>query len=120
MDSLVDRAWSGETALLSARVRTDPALLRELLAPDFCEIGQSGRRWNREGIIAALAGESSPYSAPTMSDCEVRRISHDTVLLSYRLQYGNGMSLRSSLWRQTGDSVQCFYHQGTPAPASQA
>jgi ribonuclease HI len=98
-------------------VRSDPALLRELLAPDFYEIGQSGRRWSRDEIIAALVSEPRPDAVPTMSERQARLISPDTVLLSYRLQFGERASLRSSLWKQTEDSVQCFFHQGTSVSA---
>lgn len=95
-------------------------LLEELLAPDFTEIGQSGRRWARAEIISALADDTSPAPTATMSDREARTLSVDTVLLTYRLDFGGRESWRSSLWRQVGGTAQCFYHQGTTIPQSSA
>lgn len=48
---------AAEEALLSASVRADPEMLRRMLHPDFVEIGRSGRRWNRDVIIAELADD---------------------------------------------------------------
>lgn len=116
MDDLTVLAWRGEEALLSPAVRRSRTLLIELLAPDFVEIGQSGRRWERADVIAALVDERGTDPDVKLSDREARVIAPDTVLLTYRLQFGGRTSLRSSLWRRIGESVQCFFHQGTPAP----
>lgn len=120
MEHLVALAWAGEEALLTPRVRSSACLLEELLAPDFTEIGQSGRRWPRAEIIAALVDDTSPAPIATLSDREARTLSDDTVLLTYRLDLGGRESWRTSLWRQVGESAQCFYHQGTTIPRSSA
>lgn len=120
MEHLVALAWSGEDALLSPRVRSSASLLEELLAPDFTEIGQSGRLWGRAEIIAALVDDTSPAPTATMSDRETRTLSDDTVLLTYRLDFAGRQSWRTSLWRQVGGTAQCFYHQGTTVPRSSA
>lgn len=120
MDHLVALAWSGEEALLSPGVRSSAHLLEELLAPDFTEIGQSGRRWTRAEIIAALVDDTSPAPTATMSDRETRTLSDDTVLLTYSLDFAGRQSWRTSLWRQVGGTAQCFYHQGTTVPRSSA
>ena len=52
-----DRVAAAEARLLDPQVRRDPERLARLLAPDFREIGQSGRLWDREGIIAQLCSE---------------------------------------------------------------
>ena len=116
MDDLSVLAWRGEEALLSPRVRSSQTLLFELLTPDFSEIGQSGRRWDRAEVVAALVEDIETDPELTISEREARVIAPDTVLLTYRLRFGGRTSLRSSLWRRTGDSAQCFFHQGTPAP----
>ncbi|WP_197072068.1 DUF4440 domain-containing protein [Microbacterium oxydans] len=115
MDDLTELAWRGEEALLSPGVRGSETRLRELLAPDFSEIGQSGRRWDRAEVVAALVDDIEADAEVRISERGARVISLDTVLLTYRLQFGGRTSLRSSLWRRTGESVQCFFHQGTPA-----
>lgn len=58
--SEVDEAMAAERALLSPRVRTSPELSRELLDPGFVEVGQSGRRWDRESMLTEL-----PSMTPT-------------------------------------------------------
>lgn len=120
MEHLVALAWSGEEALLSPRVRSSARLLEELLAPDFTEIGQSGRRWDRAEIISALVDDTSPAPTATVIDREARTLSDDTVLLTYRLDFGGRQSWRTSLWRQVSGSAQCFYHQGTAISRSSA
>jgi len=118
MEHLVALAWAGEEALLTPRVRSSARLLEELLAPDFTEIGQSGRRWGRAEIISSLVDDTSPAPTATVSDREARTLSVDTVLLTYCLDFGGRKSWRSSLWRQVGGPAQCLYHQGTAVPRS--
>src|SRR5699024_3206107 len=44
-----------ERELQAPRPRADQARLRELLAPDFIEIGASGRRYDRAGTLRSVA-----------------------------------------------------------------
>lgn len=114
MDTLTAQAWQGEASLLSPSVRSNPLLLAKWLAPDFYEIGQSGNRWHRDEIIAALPDEPAQPSDFVMTEQEAQHVAPDLVLLTYRLQFIGRNSLRSALWRRVGDSVQCCFHQGTP------
>jgi len=118
MDDLVASAWQAEEALLTMSVRRDPDRLAELLAADFYEIGQSGRRWSRREIVAALAGDTEWVDDVTLTERESMLVSPDTVLLSYRLEFGPRTSRRSSLWRWDGRSLTCFFHQGTALPTT--
>lgn len=108
-------AWRGEEALLSPHVRSNPRLVDELLAEDFSEIGQSGQRWSRAETVAALPAELGAPQAVTLEDRRALPLAPDFVLLSYRLVVGDRHSLRSSIWRRTGETVRCVFHQGTPA-----
>ncbi|SDZ73455.1 hypothetical protein SAMN02910418_00024 [Bowdeniella nasicola] len=114
-DRLITLAWRGEEELLSPRVRRDSELFRQFLADDFREIGRSGRRWNRDEIIAELVTEESSLTDAVLSEPEAQVIAHGIVLLSYRLQLGQQHSRHSSLWRVSENSAQCIFHQGTPA-----
>ncbi|MGL3806599.1 DUF4440 domain-containing protein [Paeniglutamicibacter sp. R2-26] len=117
MDDLIALAWRGEEELLTPRVRGNPALLLELLDPGFREIGQSGRLWHRTEIVAALVEDTAGGTAPEaarLGDRAALPLSPDTVLLTYRLLFGGRQSLRSSLWRRSGKSARCLFHQGTP------
>lgn len=114
MGNILAMAWAGEEALLSAEVRRDPARLGELLASDVYEIGQSGRHWDKSEIVAALSTEASSEHEVVLGERQAQHIASDVVLLTYVLRFDGRVSIRSSLWRQAGDSVQCIFHQGTP------
>lgn len=117
MDDLITAAWLGEEALLTVGVRIDADRLAELLASDFYEIGQSGRRWSRDEIIDSLVAEGDEHPDAELTEREAVLIGVDTVLLSYRLEFVARSSRRSSLWRWDGRRMRCFFHQGTPLPA---
>lgn len=112
---VVARAWAAEERLLRPEVRRDPAAVGALLAADFAEVGQSGRRWTRDEIIASLAAaEPGPYDA-RLDEREGRVVAPDLVLLTYLLRAGDRSSRRSALWRCDPDP-RCVWHQGTPVP----
>lgn len=115
-DGLVAAAWAGEEALLTPAVRGDRTRLEVLLAPGFTEIGQSGRLWTREEIVAALVGDATPLPPAVLTERTSRLVSEGTVLLTYRLELDGTVSRRSSLWARDGDGVRCLFHQGTPVP----
>ena len=106
---------SRELLLLDPAVRADPDRLRELLHPDFLEFGASGRSWDVETIVEALAANPSPPSqAPT--DLRPVTVAADVVLLTYRIE-GVRSSLRSSVWVRDTGSWRLRFHQGTPIPS---
>jgi ribonuclease HI len=79
------------------------------------EFGASGRRWELEAIVEALAIDpSSPSLEPT--ELTPVRIADDVVLLTYRIGGQDGGSLRSSLWVREAGSWRMRFHQGTPTP----
>lgn len=114
----VDRVWEQEKLLLTSEVRGDPQALSTLLGPDFHEIGQSGRHWKREDLIAAVSDAAGQRSetAPEMDEQRADVVASDLVLLTYRLQFEGRVSRRSSLWRQADGALQMVFHQGTPLP----
>ncbi|ARC58574.1 hypothetical protein AS850_15910 [Frondihabitans sp. 762G35] len=102
-----------ELALLSSSVRHDRERLADLLAPDFAEIGRSGRRWNRDEIVASLRDEA-PRDVPDTSDWSFNRVGPDLVLVTYVIRRGDETSRHSSLWQTPGPVLR--FHQGTPVP----
>lgn len=48
-----------EAELQDGTTRSDGGRLREILSPEFGEIGASGTRWDRESIHDLLAGETT-------------------------------------------------------------
>lgn len=116
MTGVIELAWEGELALLTPEVRNDPVRLDGWLADDFREIGQSGRLWRKDDIIAALATSEEALSAAVASERDERLLGPDTVLLTYLLVFGDRSSRRSSLWRLESGTIRCFFHQGTTVP----
>ena len=99
-----------ELSLLDPDVRRTPQRVERLLHADFREYGASGRVYDRESLVAALATE--PGSGWEASGVDAREVSGDVVLVTYR---ASG-SLRSSLWVEGPDGWRMLFHQGTPAP----
>lgn len=86
------------------------------MAPDYWEIGASGARYDRAFILQHLAS-APPVDAASVgwstSEYVMRSLSLDTFLLTYRLQQGDRVTLRSTLWRRTEQGWQILFHQGT-------
>lgn len=101
-----------ERELLDPGVRADIGRLGVLLHPDFYEIGQSGRTWTRDTMMAAL--ETDPGAGLNMDEIAVARISADTILLTYHTDGTARSALRSSLWLRDGAQWRLRFHQGTP------
>lgn len=118
-DEAVRAAIAGELRLLELAVRNSPEQVAELLHPEYFEFGASGRRWDRESIIAELAAEQSPSgqdAVAAVSDLAGTRIRADVVLVTYVSQRETRRCHRSSLWRQTPDGWRVYFHQGTIIP----
>ncbi|TRW46003.1 nuclear transport factor 2 family protein [Georgenia yuyongxinii] len=103
-----------ERLLLRPEVRADPEKTALLLHRDFQEFGASGRAWDRDTVIDALAADPAmPGTAETFAPV---RLADGVVLLTNRLS-GQPRSLRSSLWvRDRTAGWQLRFHQGTPMP----
>ncbi len=68
----VRAAIAGELRLMDPVVRGSRSLARELLHPDFTEVGASGRRWTCDEMLAAMpdmdgAAETGPRYEPRPS-----------------------------------------------------
>jgi ribonuclease HI len=107
VDATLQRVVDLEHRLLDPETRRDPARVASLLHPEFREIGASGRVWNRDDILAALAVD--PGTSPRVCDIAARRVVDDVVLVTYRTHD----SLRSSLWVRHRDEWRVLFHQGT-------
>jgi len=113
LDPELARVVALERALLDPAVRAAPGEVLRLLHPEFCEVGASGRVWDREAIVAALAAE--PGGGASVSRLAARFVSPDVALVTYRAREGDGASLRSTLWVRGEDGWRARFHQGTPA-----
>ncbi|MFP5228787.1 MAG: DUF4440 domain-containing protein [Acidobacteriota bacterium] len=98
-------------------------------APDFWEVGASGRRYSREFIMKLFA-ETPPSDAQEAGwrcwDFGLRQLGPGPVyLLTYTLDQAGRLTRRATVWHRAQPGWQILYHQGTvvaspsddPAPA---
>ncbi|MET3588886.1 hypothetical protein ABID21_005026 [Pseudorhizobium tarimense] len=113
-----------ETSLHRPEVRRSPQQTAGLLADEFVEFAKSGRVYNKEVTIDALANEGSSGSSmvPQVADFFVTALSNDVVLVRYRSVraapdgHKTFETLRSSIWKSNLGRWQMVFHQGTPIP----
>lgn len=117
-----DVAWltRAEHSLWDDRDRFDQALMGDLWASEFHEVGRSGRRWTRQELLEA---EAQTIGA-ALHDLEVLPVTDDVALVRYvSMQWPRGEGVgdgrpahRTSLWRRSdGPSRwELVFHQGTP------
>ncbi|MFJ5956542.1 DUF4440 domain-containing protein [Paenarthrobacter sp. NPDC092416] len=101
-----------ELALLSAEGRNDTAMLRQLIHPNFYEIGRTGRYWEREEVIRVL--QTIPDQIKGVTFDRVVELRPGVVHVRFRTEDDIGIVHRSSIWARDGDLWQQLYHQGTP------
>jgi hypothetical protein len=110
-----------EESLLTPEVRASRDATDALLTDDFVEFGSSGTVYDKASILAALQEERAEgaHIARRTSDWDVRVLSADAALLTYRVERREApaerwsASLRSSIWRRTGSRWRMMFHQGT-------
>ncbi|MER5495965.1 MULTISPECIES: nuclear transport factor 2 family protein [unclassified Streptomyces] len=121
----VNEAIEGELRLMDPDVRMSRALARQLLDPDFVEVGASGRRWTYDEMIAALPemdGTTESGLRYEPSEFTGVLLAPGLVHLTYETTLGGDRARRSSLWRKQGaaGTWQMYYHQATPIPPAAA
>ncbi len=88
-----------------------------LIAEDFVEFGASGKVWSKAEIITAMS-QWAPIER-IVEDFRVRELSASICLVTYKVigvtkdRQASPFSLRSSIWRYTGERWQIVFHQGT-------
>ncbi len=105
-----ERVIALERSLLSDEIRTARGLFGDLLHPQWCEIGRSGRLWKRAEVLETIGPISPPVVLEVVS---VGRVDRDTILLIWRAVADRRATLRSSLWVRTGGVWRQRFHQGT-------
>ena len=108
-----------EESLHRLETRQNPDSLEALLHKEFVEIGRSGRRFNRQDLLAEY-GNGDPLPAVVASDYTLEHIQPGLWLLTYEtVQIGSDggnekHTLRASLWQETHAGPRLRFHQGTP------
>ncbi|MGL4438328.1 MAG: DUF4440 domain-containing protein [Bosea sp. (in: a-proteobacteria)] len=107
-----------ERSLLDPLVRGDPFALQTLLHRDFLEIGRSGRFYDREEVLTALAAEPLPSDQIDIRETRLLYLGHGCCALVYLAvgAKGGALTRRTSIWRETTEGWQMMFHQGTPCP----
>lgn len=92
-----------------------PAQLEQLLAPDFWEIGASGRRYSRRYVLRTLAARAaSPVADEWQTrDFYCRALAAGIYLLTYTLLQGERRTQRATLWQREAAGWKILFHQGT-------
>ena len=106
-----------ETSLLSAQIRQSCEQLNKLIADDFMEFGSSGKIYNKNDVMESLPTEDTRKF--TISCFEVKELSKDVMLATYKAVENGAVSLRSSVWRLSDDIWQMVFHQGTIVPETE-
>jgi len=93
-----------------------------MMAPDYWEVGASGRRYSREFILRMFE-EQPPVDAVSggweSRDFGLRRLGPDTYLLTYTLRQGQRLTRRATIWQGSAGQWRILYHQGTIVTAEE-
>jgi hypothetical protein len=91
-------------------------------APNYWEVGASGRRYTRDFILQMLA-ENPPIDAATArwraSGFALRALGPATYLLTYSLRQSDRLTRRSTIWHKDPVGWTILYHQGTVVTADE-
>jgi len=115
-NNLKDHIRQLEEKLLKPGVRSSRVELKKLLADGFFEFGSSGRVLYKDEDIA---DDGIGMVKMNLSDFEIRPLSDDIVLATYRIvnENTNQHSLRSSIWKLNEGGWKMVFHQGTKTEA---
>jgi len=92
------------------------------MAPDYWEVGASGRRYSREFILRMFERNAPVNAAAEKWDIQgfgFRRIGPDTYLMTYTLRQKARLTRRCTIWQGNSTRWQILYHQGTVVAAEE-
>lgn len=85
-------------------------------APDFWEVGASGRRYSRDFILAMRSRDElvdADQAGWKASGFGLRQLGPDCFLLTYTLDQGGRLTRRATIWERAAEGWRILYHQGT-------
>ena len=87
----------------------------KVIAPEFWEIGASGKRYDRELALKTLAEREAAgiFELLSTEDFDCTFLGCDCFLVRYLLRQGERVTRRASIWKRTNVGWQIIYHQGT-------
>lgn len=94
---------------------TSRAAFEAMTAPEFWEIGASGRRYDRATVLDILeARHRQPVEESlSLTNFACQKLADDLYLATYLLDQAGRISQRSSIWRYSEERWQIVFHQGT-------
>lgn len=105
-----------EEELWREATRFDIKRMEQVMAPDFCEFGRSGRIYTRQDILA-VPRQAIDAVLP-LPDLAVRLLQLDVAQVTYNSSVTHAGAVqharRSSIWSRTPDGWVLRFHQGTP------
>jgi hypothetical protein len=101
---------------------TTAADFERAIAPEYWEVGASGRRYSRDFILRTLS-QNAPVNAASAGwqsyGYGLRRLGPDTYLLTYTLRQEERLTRRATIWQKTFEGWRILYHQGTIVTAEE-
>lgn len=94
---------------------SDRASLEAMTAPDFWEVGASGRVYERDFVIETVLGRATqgePQAWPCR-EFRLRQLGERTYLLTYLLEEPLRTTRRATIWECSEAGWRAVYHQGT-------
>jgi hypothetical protein len=93
-------------------------LLESYAAPNFWEVGASGKVYSRKFVIDTVARRFKNHTEPDTSQWEVdkfkcRKLGKNSFMVTYRLNQKGRITRRLSIWHELNENWQLIYHQGT-------
>jgi len=85
-------------------------------APDFWEVGASGRRYTREFILGMLSKNELVDAGKAgwkATGFGLRQLGPDCFLLTYTLDQAGRLTRRATIWERATAGWRLVYHQGT-------
>lgn len=102
-----------ERELQTKACRNNRARVLELLAPDFTEIGASGRVWDLSSTLDLLASQADDSEEIEVNDLTGRMLAEEFALVCWDSAHKGRRARRTSLWRRDADGWRQVHHQGT-------
>lgn len=101
-----------EEELQSKACRNNRARLLELLAPDFTEVGASGRVWDLPSTLDLL-GSQADDGEIEVAGLFGRVVADGVILVRWDSARRGRRARRTSIWRRGDDGWRQVHHQGT-------
>ena len=102
-----------EQELQTKACRNNHLRVLELLAPDFTEVGASGRVWDLPSALELLESQHNDGEEIEVTGLTGRILADGFILVRWDSAYQGRRSRRTSLWRRDQEGWRLVHHQGT-------